>query len=58
MVQHRPTPFGLRMPEELKQRVQAEAQAEDRSVNSFIVRTLREAMDAKPASEPNRQTAL
>jgi predicted HicB family RNase H-like nuclease len=38
------------MPDDLKQRVQAEAQAEDRSVNSFIVRTLREAMDAKAAS--------
>lgn len=50
MTQHRPTPFGLRMPDDLKQRVQAEAQAEDRSVNSFIVRTLREAMDAKAAS--------
>lgn len=47
---HQTTPFGLRMPKDLKQRVQAEARAEDRSVNSFIVRTLRESLNAKSAS--------
>lgn len=49
----RPTPFGLRMPDDLKSQVQALAKAEDRSVNSFIVRTLRQVVDAgKAASAP------
>jgi predicted transcriptional regulator len=47
---HQITPFGLRMPDDLKSRVQALARAEDRSVNSFIVRTLREVVDAEKSA--------
>lgn len=51
---HQIAPFGLRMPPDLKSDVQALAKAEDRSVNSFIVRRLRSLVDAeKAASAPS-----
>jgi predicted HicB family RNase H-like nuclease len=38
------TPFGLRMPDDLKAEVQALAEREERSMNSLINRVLRNAL--------------
>jgi predicted transcriptional regulator len=40
------------MPDRLKEQVQQLARAEDRSMNSFIVRTLKTVVEEKTASEP------
>lgn len=37
--------FGLRMPTEVKEWARHQAEKEDRSINSMIVRILRERMD-------------
>lgn len=48
-----PTPFGLRMPDDLKAEVQAIAASEERSMNSTINRILRNAINVqKTASAP------
>lgn len=47
------TPFGLRMPDELREAVAAKARQEDRSMNSLIVRILRGAVESSnSASAP------
>lgn len=50
---HQTTPYGLRMPDELKAQVRALAEKEGRSMNSQIVQVLKNAVDTaeKTASE-------
>lgn len=49
------TPFGLRMPEDLKSQVQALAKQEDRSMNSLIVRIVKSAIDQESRSASGQQ---
>lgn len=50
---HQTTPYGLRMPDDLRAQVKELAQREGRSMNSQIVQVLKNAVDtAKTASEP------
>lgn len=48
------TPYGLRMPDDLRQRVKALAKREGRSMNGQIVQVLKSAVDTaeKTASQP------
>lgn len=47
-------PFGLRMPEELKEKIAERAKANGRSMNAEIVQILQDSLDPKP--EPGRKT--
>lgn len=48
----RTIPFGLRMPDDLKDQVATRARDEDRSMNSFIIRAVRQALE-NTASAPS-----
>ena len=52
---NRTTPFGLRMPEDLKAEVKALAEREGRSMNNQIVRVLRNAIKAETKAAPEAQ---
>lgn len=45
-MKQRPTPFGLRMPDELRNAVRNIAEREGRSMNNQIVRVLKTAVEA------------
>lgn len=45
------TPFGLRMPQELKNWVQEQAEQTERSMNWVIVKLLQQAKEAKGANK-------
>lgn len=44
-------PFGLRIPDELKEKIQARARQNGRSMNSEIVQILLDAVDGPPAED-------
>lgn len=47
------TPFGVRMPEELKQELKALADANRRSLNSEVIRRLEDSVAAEKEKAPN-----
>lgn len=57
MPKRQTAPFGLRMPDDIKEWARLRAEEEDRSMNSMIVRILKEQMELEQMAHVARASA-